>query len=146
MRKSATLCLVFLALFSVFIHAEDIQLEVHQSVLEKFLTALAPINGSGDYRSPAGPIPYHWEIKNPKINLTEGEASFTADTTVGMAGAKYKTIAKGRGAASYDPTANMLVFQIKYAAFSLSLSLLALLRNDSSARFSSSLCSSATPQ
>jgi len=105
------------------IQAQDIQLEVSQSVLEKFLLALAPIQGSGEYKSPAGPVPYQWEIQNPKIDLTDGSAIFSADTAVGMAGAKYRTVAKGKGAASYDPTSNMLVFQITQASFSLSLSL-----------------------
>jgi len=80
---------------SPMIQAEDIQLEISQSVLEKFLLAMAPLKGSGEYRSPAGPVPYQWEIQNPKIELINGAAIFTADTAVAIAGAKYRTIAKG---------------------------------------------------
>jgi hypothetical protein len=116
-------CLTVLLFLSPSLQAQDIQLDVSQSVLEKFLLALVPIKGSGDYKSPAGPVPYQWEIQNPKIILANGEALFSADTMVAMAGAKYRTVAKGKGAASYDPTSNRLVFQITYAAFSLSISL-----------------------
>ncbi len=117
------LCFLLIASLTSFIHSQDVQLEVHQTVLEKFLLALAPIKGSGEYKSPAGPLPYQWEIQNPKVALTNGLAEFTADTAVGISGAKYRTVAKGKGAASYDPITNRLVFQITQAAFSLSISM-----------------------
>lgn len=123
MRQLCLFCFVLLFCLPTLSHGQDVQLEVHQSVLEKFLLALAPIKGSGEYKSPAGPLPYQWEIENPKVLLSNGLAEFTADTAVGISGAKYRTVAKGKGAASYDPITNRLVFQITQAAFSLSISM-----------------------
>lgn len=123
MRRLCLFCLVLLFFLPTLSHSQDIQLEIHQSVLEKFLLALAPIKGSGEYQSPAGPLPYQWEILNPKIVLANGQAQFTADTAVAISGAKYRTLAKGKGAASYDAVTNKLIFQITYAAFALNFSL-----------------------
>lgn len=119
---------IYLAIFALCLalctptFSEDIELEISQTVLEKFLLALAPIKGSGDYKSPGGNIPYQWEIQNPKITLANGQALFTADTSVGIGNAKYKTVAKGKGSTSYDPVTNKLGFQITQASFSLSFS------------------------
>ena len=123
MYRFCVLCLILLFWFPTLSHSQDVELEIHQNVLEKFLLALAPIKGSGEYQSPAGPLPYQWEVLNPKIVLTNGQAQFTADTAVAVSGAKYRTIAKGAGAASYDTVTNKVVFQITAAAFALNFSL-----------------------
>ncbi len=100
----------------------DAVMTIHESTLNKFLSAIGSISSTGNFNN--GATPYSWVVTNPKITISEVGATFTADALVKSGPISYKTIAKGNVDIGYEPTRNMINIKIKKASFEVAMDLL----------------------
>lgn len=117
MKKWITLCLFISICTTLF--AQDVEVRLHENVLNTIVGALAPISGEGDFQSPLGSGRYTWTLKNPKLAIKADGLNFLADTHVIMNGIPYTTVSKGQAKVNLNEKNKKIELQITQASFAL---------------------------
>ena len=112
---------VAIALF-VVVHCSlaqpsDASVIVHQSTLNKFLTAVGPISGTEQYNVLGMKGDYVWSLKNAHIELKPDQARFIADANVKVGPLTYGSLASGDVEVKYHPETNRISMKVLKAEF-----------------------------
>jgi hypothetical protein len=117
------LLLLALTMSASILHAQDVEVRLHERVLNTVISVLAPINGEGDFNSPLGGGHYTWVLKNPRLTVQNDGLSFIANTRVSLNGVTYDTTSKGRATTRINDKTKKIELQIEKASFALQLSI-----------------------
>jgi hypothetical protein len=117
MKITTTLCLLIGICSALF--AQDVEIRLHENVLNTVVGALAPLSGEGDFQSPLGSGRYTWTLKNPKLTVKADGLNFLADTHVIMNGIPYTTVSKGQAKVNLNEKNKKIELQITHASFAL---------------------------
>ncbi|NBV83892.1 hypothetical protein EBR57_07220 [bacterium] len=99
--------------------ANDVEVRLHETVLNTVIQVLAPMKGEGDFDGPFGKRHYTWILKNPRLSVQPEGLAFIADTSVNVAGIPYDTTAKGRASAKINDKTGKIDIKVAQASFGL---------------------------
>jgi hypothetical protein len=121
--KRFLLVIVFLScvVFPPFskVRATDAFVVIYQSTLNKFLSAIGPVDGQGEFNAGLGRLNYNWVVDGARIDIEEDTATFKGDVAIKAGPIRYGTEAKGRVNIVYDGDENIISVQIENASFEL---------------------------
>jgi len=118
--KKHLLLLLFISITTT-LQAQDVEIRLHERVLNTVVSVLAPISGEGDFNSPLGNGHYTWTLRNPKLSVQADGLTFLADTAVSISGVNYDTVTKGRASVRINEKNRKIDLQINQASFALKL-------------------------
>lgn len=125
MTKKIQLVAVLIGMIGLWfaqpIHGQDIEVRLHESVLNTVIGAIAPISGKGEFSSPLWSGPYKWKLKNPTLTVRPDGLGLVADTDVDLNGLPYTTVTKGKATVKLNTKTKKLELQITQASFALQL-------------------------
>jgi hypothetical protein len=93
----------------------DIQVVLKQQTLNKLLTALGPVYGSGPYSILFVNGIYHWTLQNPHIELSDNCADFEAEVGVESGPFSYRSKISGDVSIVYSTDSNKIIISITKA-------------------------------
>ena len=100
-------------------YANDVEVRLHETILNSVIQVLAPMNGAGDFDGPFGKSHYTWVLKNPRLTVQPDGLAFLADTSVNVGGIPYDTTAKGRASAKINDKTGKIDIKVAQASFGL---------------------------
>lgn len=103
------------------IRAEDVEISLHETVLNTLIGVLAPASGSGETDTPIGKKSYTWKLRNPRLSVQSDGLVFSADTRVSISGFTYDTVVNGRATAKINNKDRKIEMQVTNASFKLQL-------------------------
>jgi len=113
--------LVMVALLVVYRYGiaqpSDASVIVHQSTLNKFLTAVGPISGTEQFKVIGIGGTYTWTLRNARIELKPNQAQFVADASVKVGPLSYGSVAAGDVEVKYHPETNRISMKVLKAEF-----------------------------
>jgi len=115
-------CLLFLFAFSflrVSAQGSDLQVCLHESMINKLLAALGNFSGSADYKVWFFKGTYKWTVMNPHIELKPGKADYICDVKVEDGPFDYQTQVIGDAEVSYDQKTNLISVKITKGIFEI---------------------------
>ncbi len=119
MKKILLVLAVILSVSTL--QAQDVEIRLHERVLNTVVSVLAPMSGEGDFNSPLGSGHYTWTLTNPRLTVKNDGLAFIADTRVSLNGVNYDTTSKGRANTRINDKTKKIELQIEQASFALQL-------------------------
>jgi hypothetical protein len=95
----------------------DLQVTIHEEMLNNMMTALGEIRGNGEYSLLLIPAHYTWTLTNAHFQLLPGKADFVSDVKVETGPFSYTSAVTGNVDISYDPKTNLIHVKIVKAIF-----------------------------
>lgn len=97
----------------------DFSVLLHEETINKVLAAIGEIKGTNSYEIMFVTAQYHWNVKNPRINIRPDSSDFTCDALVTAGPISYKTKVIGHVKITYDNENNQIKIKIARAIFEL---------------------------
>ncbi len=118
MARYFTLLIAVIVVFRTGLaQPSDASVIVHQSTLNKFMTAVGPISGTEPYNVLGMKGNYTWTLQNARIELKPNQARFIADANVKVGPVAYGSVASGDVEVKYHPEANRISMKVLKAEF-----------------------------
>lgn len=99
----------------------DLSVVIYEQNLNKLLGAVGPISGKGPYNIGISSGEFNWEVRNPRIEIQNGQARFVADTKVNAGFFNYSPQTKGNVDIQYDAKRNKIKVKVTRAEFEVYL-------------------------
>ena len=116
-RISLMLAVLLMMLHRGIAQPSDASVIVHQSTLNKFLTAVGPISGTEQFSVIGIQGNYTWSLRNARIELKPNQALFVADANVKVGPLSYGSVASGDVEVKYRPETNRISMKVLKAEF-----------------------------
>jgi hypothetical protein len=124
MKKSAIFLFLSLILPNLsYCQEEDLSVVITENLLNKLLSAVGEVTGTGSVNLPIHKGEYSWVAKNPRLSILPEGTSFSADVTVKIGFFKYSPDVKGIVDIDYATATNTIIIKIRSAEFELYLGL-----------------------
>ncbi len=120
MRNYSVVLIAILVSFSS-LKAQDAQIVLHESTFNKFLDAIGSISGTGKFKKAFIKTNYTWKIRNARIDLEPGNASFYADADIKAKGIKFTEKVTGSVDVKFDPVKNLISVKVREAKFDVKI-------------------------
>ena len=118
MARYFTLLIAVIVVFRTGLaQPSDASVIVHQSTLNKFMTAVGPISGTEPYNVLGMKGNYTWTLQNARIELKPNQARFIADANVKVGPVAYGSVASGDVEVKYHPETNRISMKVLKAEF-----------------------------
>lgn len=115
--------LLIVGLFISFnsLAAQDAQIILHEATFNKFLDAIGSISGSGKFKKAFIKTSYTWKIRNARIDLEPGIATFYAVADIKAKGIKFTEKVTGSVDVKFDPVRNLISVKVREAKFDVKI-------------------------
>ncbi|MDI6752552.1 MAG: hypothetical protein QME07_06885 [bacterium] len=120
--KKALFLFLILAL-PIYAQEEDLSLVITENLLNKLLSAVGEVTGTGSANLPLYKGEYSWVAKNPRLCILPEGTSFSSDVTVKIGFFKYSPSVTGIVDIDYATSTNTIIIKIRSAEFELYLGL-----------------------
>jgi hypothetical protein len=111
---------LLLSMHPVLQAQDDVQVVLHEDVVNKVMKAVGDISDTAEYKVMFFTGKYKWTIVNPKIELkANGKAEYTCEALVDAGFIFYRTDVVGDAEVTYDKEKNIINVQIKHAMFEI---------------------------
>ena len=126
MKKISLISLILFACVAMAFPEADASIIIRQQTLNKFLTAVGPVQKTESFMVAGIKGQYRWLVQNPRLQLTPGKARFEADVTVSLVSPSlsYSTPAYGEVSVGYDPLSNRINIKVEKVAFEVAFTLM----------------------
>ncbi|MEK9149443.1 MAG: hypothetical protein AAB267_05290 [Candidatus Desantisbacteria bacterium] len=122
MKRTVLFFSLILAL-PIYAQEEDLSVVITENLLNKLLSAVGEVTGTGSVNLPLYKGEYSWIAKNPKLSIATTGTSFSADVTVKIGFFKYSPVVTGIVDIDYATATNMIIIKVRSAEFELYLGL-----------------------
>lgn len=119
--RNISLVIAGLLIFSSSLTAQDAQIVLHETTFNKFLDAIGSISGKGKFKKAFIKTNYTWKIRNARIDLEPGNATFYADADIKAKGVKFTEKVTGSVDVKFDPVKNLISVKVKEAKFNVKI-------------------------
>ncbi|MBU1261804.1 hypothetical protein KKG61_08840 [bacterium] len=124
MKKSAIFLFLILAFPNLCKAQEgDISIVIQKGLLNKVLSAIGSITGTGTANLPFHKGEYSWVAKEPRIIISPEKVEFFADVQVKVGFFKYSPKVEGVVSIEYATATNRIIVEVKSAEFEIYLGL-----------------------
>lgn len=101
------------------VRAQDVGVVIRDDVLNRFLSHIGPVSGSGQTNVALSTVSYSWTVSEPKITFKPEKGAFRAMVAINAGIIKYSTPAEGDIKVTIDNKRNRIQFKVKKAEFEL---------------------------
>lgn len=95
----------------------DLQVAIHEEMLNNMIAALGEIKGKGEYNILFVPAHYTWTLQNAHFQLQPGKADFVSDVKVEAGPFSYTSTVVGNVDITYDAKTNLVNVKVVKAIF-----------------------------